>query len=308
MNNLLPMLLPLFSTNLLPILLCAAAGFVVTKFIDLQPKTVSRVIFYLFSPCLVFQLLASSELERAAVMQTVGYAVVASLLVGVLTLILARLFKLDRKTTVALLLGTVFVNAGNYGLSLNGFTYGDEALAYASIYFVTTGTLTYTLGVAIASMGKASLKQSLINLLKFPTLYAVLVGILFNNTGWQLPISIERAVSTLADGAIPAMLVMVGMQLASAKLEGRISTLSLATGIRLIAAPLIAYGMSFLFALEGPALQAGITQSSMPTAVMTIVLATEFDVRPAFVSTIVAITTVLSPLTLTPIIALLGGT
>jgi predicted permease len=265
------------------------------------------VIFYLFSPCLVFQLLASSELERSAVLQIVGFAVVSSLLVGIITFIVARLMKFDRNTIVAVLLGTVFVNAGNYGLSLNGFTYGEEALAYASIYFVCSGTLTYTLGVAIASMGKASLKQSLINLLKFPTLYAVLVGILFNNTGWQLPISIERAVSTLADGAIPAMLVVVGIQLGNAKLEGRLSTLGVATVIRMLIAPLIAYGLSFLFMLEGPALQAGITQASMPTAVMTIVLATEFDVRPAFVSTVVAITTILSPVTLTPLIALLGG-
>jgi predicted permease len=300
-------LLSLFSTNLLPILLCAAAGFVLTKIIDLEPKTLSRVIFYLFSPCLVFQLLASSELERSAVMQIVGFAAVTTLLVGLVTFILTRLLKLDRNTTVAVLLATVFVNAGNYGLSLNGFTYGEEALAYASIYFVCSGTLIYTLGVAIASMGKASLKQSLINLFKFPTLYAVLVGILFNSRGWQLPVPIERAVDTLADGAIPAMLVVVGIQLAGAKLEGRISTLTLAAGIRLIAAPLIAYGMSLLFMLEGPALQAGITQASMPTAVMTIVLATEFDVRPAFVSTVVAITTILSPLTLTPLIALLGG-
>jgi predicted permease len=265
------------------------------------------VIFYLFSPCLVFQLLSSSELEQSAVIQIVGFAAASSLLVGVITFIITRLMKFDRNTTVAVLLGTVFVNAGNYGLSLNNFTYGEEALAYASIYFVCSGTLTYTLGVAIASMGKASLKQSLINLLKFPTLYAVLVGILFNTTGWQLPISIERAVNTLADGAIPAMLVVVGVQLGNAKLEGRLSTLGIATVIRMVIAPLIAYGLSFLFLLEGPALQAGITQASMPTAVMTIVLATEFDVRPAFVSTVVAITTILSPLTLTPLIALLGG-
>lgn len=301
-------MLSLFSSNLLPILLCAAAGFVLTKTIGVEPKTLSRVIFYLFSPCLVFQLLATSELERTAVMQIVGYAVVSTLLVALLTYLLAKIFRLDRKTTVAVLLTTVFVNAGNYGLSLNGFTYGKEALAYASIYFVCSGTMTYTLGVAIASLGKASLKQSLINLFKFPTLYAVFVGILFNAANWQLPISIERAVNTLAGGAIPAMLVVVGIQLGSAKLEGRITTIGLASSIRLLAAPLIAYGMSFLFNLQGPALQAGITQASMPTAVMTIVLATEFDVRPAFVSTVVAVTTILSPLTLTPLIAVLGGT
>jgi predicted permease len=241
------------------------------------------------------------------VLQIAAFAVVSTVVVGLITYLAARVFNLERKTIVAVLLVTMFTNAGNYGLSLNGFTFGEDALAYASIYFVCSATMIYTLGVAIASMGKASLKTALINLLKFPTLYALLIGVVFNTTGWQLPLALDRAVSTLGDGAIPAMLVVLGMQLGNAKLEGRVSTIGLATGLRLVAAPLIAFGLSMLFRLEGPALQAGVTEASMPTAVMTIILATEFDVRPAFVSTVVATTTILSPLTLTPLIQLLGG-
>jgi predicted permease len=45
----------------------------------------------------------------------------------------------------------------------------------------------------------------------------------------------------------------------------------------------------------------------MPTAVMATVLATEFDVHPAFVTTVVTTTTLLSPLMLTPLLAFLGA-
>jgi predicted permease len=45
----------------------------------------------------------------------------------------------------------------------------------------------------------------------------------------------------------------------------------------------------------------------MPTAVMTTVIATEFDIHPSFVTTVVTATTLLSPLTLTPLLAILGG-
>ncbi|MEN8241046.1 MAG: AEC family transporter [Chloroflexota bacterium] len=301
-------LLTLFSTNLLPILLCAAAGYLLAKTMNLDTKTISKVIFYIFSPALVFQLISSSELEQSAVLQIVGFAVSSTIVVGLVTFLITRLFKFDRKTIVAILLTTMFTNAGNYGLSLNGFTFGKEALAYASIYFVCSATMIYTLGVAIASMGKASLKEALLNLLRFPTLYALLIGIVFNLTNWQLPIALGRAVDTLGAGAIPAMLVMLGMQLGSAKIEGRLSTIGLAAGIRLVLGPIIAYATSLLFMLEGPALQAGVTEASMPTAVMAIILASEFDVRPAFVSTVVAASTILSPLTLTPLIAFLGGT
>jgi predicted permease len=43
----------------------------------------------------------------------------------------------------------------------------------------------------------------------------------------------------------------------------------------------------------------------MPVAVVTTILALEFDVAPAFVTSVVFASTVLSPLTLTPLIAYL---
>jgi predicted permease len=43
----------------------------------------------------------------------------------------------------------------------------------------------------------------------------------------------------------------------------------------------------------------------MPVAVITTILAVEFEVEPAFVTSVVFLSTILSPLTLTPLIALL---
>jgi predicted permease len=45
----------------------------------------------------------------------------------------------------------------------------------------------------------------------------------------------------------------------------------------------------------------------MPTAVMATILATEYEAEPAFVTTTVFATTLLSPLTLTPLLLILGA-
>jgi predicted permease len=45
----------------------------------------------------------------------------------------------------------------------------------------------------------------------------------------------------------------------------------------------------------------------MPSAVICIVLATEYDVEPTFVTSVVFLTTLLSPLSLTPLLAYLGA-
>jgi hypothetical protein len=75
--------------------------------------------------------------------------------------------------------------------------------------------------------------------------------------------------------------------------------------VSLILTPLAAIGWAHLVGLRGPALQAGVLQSSMPTAVMTTILALEFDAKPEFVTSVVCIATLLSPLTVTVLIAYL---
>jgi hypothetical protein len=65
--------------------------------------------------------------------------------------------------------------------------------------------------------------------------------------------------------------------------------------------------MVWIFGLTGTAYQAGVAQSSMPTAVVMTILATEYDVEPSFVSSAVFTSTLLSPLTVTPLLAYLGA-
>jgi predicted permease len=82
-----------------------------------------------------------------------------------------------------------------------------------------------------------------------------------------------------------------------------------AVGVSLILMPLAAIGWAHVVGLQGPAFQAGVLQSSMPTAVMATILALEFDAQPQFVTSVVCVATLLSPLTVTLLIAYLqrGG-
>jgi predicted permease len=88
---------------------------------------------------------------------------------------------------------------------------------------------------------------------------------------------------------------------------GQIRALVLTNGLRLIASPLIAIALSALFGFYGSARQAAILEAAMPTAVTTTVLATEYDLEPGFVTSVVLTTTLLSPFTLTPLLSFLGA-
>ena len=300
-------LLRLFANNLLPILLVAGAGYLVGKWLKIDARSISRVVFYLFSPCLLFDLLTTNRFEGGEMLRMVGFAVVSILTVTLITWLLGRLLKLERKILAAVLLCVVGINAGNYGLSLNLFAFGEEALAYASLYFVTSAILTYTLGVTIASLGKAGLADSLKGLLKIPVIYVVPLALIFIYMDWELPLPLHRSVSLLSDASIPSMLVVLGLQLGKNQKTHNTRALTLAVGMRLLGGMAVGLFFGPIFGLGGMAYNAGVLEASMPTAVLSTILATEYDAEPAFVTTAVFVSTLLSPLTLTPLLLVLGA-
>jgi len=298
-------LLSLFSNNILPIFLAAGCGYLISRFLKVPPKPISQVTFYIFSPCLIFSLLTKSQLGGDDVTRMVAFTVILMTGLGLFAWLVGRTLKFDRLLLVAVILTTMFANSGNYGLSLTWFAFGEDALAHASLFFVTQAILVQTVGVVIVSLGSLSLKQAIISLFKVPGLYAVTLALLFNYMNWQLPLFADRTISLLGDAAIPVLMVLMGIQLGYSSINGSPRALVTTNVLRLVISPALAIGLSVAFGLTGAARQAGIIEAAMPTAVLTTVLATQYNVKPSFVSTVVFTTTLLSPFTVTPLLAYL---
>jgi len=299
-------LFPIFANNLLPILLISGSGFLLGKYLHIEPRSFGRIIFYVLYPIMVLDILIGNQLSLVDILRTSGFAIVTVLLSGFLTILGGFFLKLDRPILMAVLLTSIFANSGNYGLPLISFAFGQEALAYASIFYITFALLINTLGVLIASMGRLNLKDALLGMLKLPTIYAIIIALIIIQTGWIMPSPLYRTVNLLSAGAIPCMLIMLGLELERAQWHKNIKALTFSVFMRLVIGPIIGLVVSILFGLKGSSRQAGITDSALPTAVITTILATEYDLEPTLVTAIVFITTVLSPLTLTPIIFFLG--
>ena len=300
-------LFTLFFNNLFPILLSAGIGFALAKWLKINPRPLSQVVFYVFSPVLVFNLIRNSQLSNQDILRTLAFALVLMICIGLLTWLVGGVLRFERRMMAAVLITTMFMNAGNYGLPLTSFAFGTDALAFASIFFVISALFTNTVGIVIASSGSMSVIEATKGLIKFPAIYALAAGILFLQFGWELPTGLERTVSLLGNAAIPCMLVLLGMQLVNSRMGGHVRPLIVASSMRLLVAPLLAYGLSLVFRMTGAAQQAVVLEAGMPVAVLTTILATEFDAEPTFVTTAVLVTTLLSPLTLTPLLAFLGA-
>lgn len=296
-----------FANNILPIILLGGAGFVLGKLLHVDARSLGRVVFYVFSPVLIFDLLVNNHLKLSEAAVVVGFSISIVVTMGVLAFTFGRILKLERSALVAIVITTMFANTGNYGLPLVSFAFGENALSYASVYFVTTTFMFYSVGVLIASLGHMNFKEALLGLFKLPTLYAVLLALVIHALGWQIPTAVDRAVQLASNGTIPLMLVLLGVQMTQVEFSKNLRALQLGVSLRLFVAPLVAFLLVALFGIQGVARQASVTQASMPCIVSSTVLAAEYKLDSKLIAAAVFVSTLLSPLTLTPLLVFLGG-
>ncbi len=291
--------------NILPIFIVAGFGFAVQRWLALDKRTLSSLVLNVLSPCLVFSSLIRSQLPADELLELSLFAFLSILLTGLVALFLARLLRLSRLDTVAMLIVVMFVNGGNYGLTLNELRYGDAGLARAIVYFTTSTLMVYTVGIFVASMGKMSIKQSAAKLLRLPAVYAAVAAVVVYSFHIPVPKPLLTGIEVAGAGSIPVMIIVLGMQLAD---WNGVSSLRLtlpAVAMRLLVGPLVGFLVAMMVGLEGVGRSTSIIETSMPTAVFAIVLATEFELQPAAVTSIVLLSTLISPLTVAATISLL---
>jgi len=301
------LLLNILVNDILPVFVVAGVGFALARFSKADVRTLSRVTFNAFAPCLVFSLLVTSNVDTADLGRMALFAASVIAALGVVGRLAAIPLRLGRQALAAFLLVVMFANNGNFGLSAILFAFGREALTHASIYFVTGAVLVYTVGVFVASAGHRSATHALAGVLRVPAVYGALLGALVMATGISVPAFVMRPVSLLADAAIPVMLLVLGMQLERGRWPARPAAVGTAVVLILVACPIIGTAIAALMGLEGSARQAAIAQTAMPAAVLNTILAVEYDVEPAFVTAVVFVSTLVSPLTVTAVFALLGA-
>jgi malate permease and related proteins len=298
-------LLEILVNDILPVFIVIGLGYVFARHTHPEIRTATRLTFYVLSPCLVFVSLIESNMSGGETAQLFMFVLLTVLGMGALAWITGRIMHLTRQQLLGFLLVAMFVNAGNYGLGVTRLAFGADAEARAVIYFVSSSILVYTLGTLIASGFKGGWRGVIKHLLTLPQVYALVAVFVIRATGWQVPTPIMEALDLPARATIPIMLLLLGMQLANASVGEYWKVASVGSALRLVIAPIMAVGFAALLHLSGPARQAGILEASMPSAVINTLIANEYEVEPQLVTSTVVLSTLLSPISLSIIIALL---
>jgi len=289
----------------LPIFLILALGHVLRRSGRLDPaflRGASWVIYSLCLPVTVFISISRAPLESV-------FSLPLLLLTGALTVAACLLlWPLSARVAPAptdrgaFIQGAFRSNFAIVGLALVDSLLGVSGLAQAGLLLALIIPLYTVLAVTVLRLplhvhgdppGKL-LRPLLAN----PLIIAVAAGLVASALGWRLSGPIGSTADYLRNMTLPLALLTVGATLDLRVLRLDSVPTLVATGIKLVLLPALAVPLALVFGLPGAEVTILFVLFGSPTAVVSFVLARELGGNAILAANIVALTTLLSMVTL----------
>ena len=290
---------------MMPVVLVVLMGMALRYFKKTEVGPLSQAALYLFSPALVFRGMATTDLPVESMGKIVVYAILLAIIMFIIAHGTSLAIRMERSIQSAVIMAVLFMNAGNLPLPIIQLAFGDAGLERALVFFTIQALITATLGVFIAARGSQGAAAALKAVAGQPIVYAALAGIAVNLLEVPLTQLILKPTELLANAAFPAMLLVLGGNLVSQWNIQELRTVVVATALRLWVGLAVAYGLLELIGFDGVTRNVLLVQSATPTAVIVIVLSTEFNSKPAIATGAVVVSTIASIPTLTILLSLL---
>ena len=273
----------------IPVFLLIAAGVLFAHWKKISLTSVTEIIVYLGTPSLVFSSLASKPLYIADIAVLFSGIVITFAGVGLLILLYFWFFRFSSR---GFALPALFMNAGNMGIPLALFAFGQAGFQRATLMFVILTFLQYSLGIYILN-GRGNWTE----IFRLPLIYAALAGLAVNLGQIQVPEILMQPITMLGQATIPIMLITLGCRLYQFE--------SLQWGhavggalVRIFGGFAAANVAVYLIGAEGVNRQVLLLYGSLPAAVINFVLTEKYRQDPRLAASIVVLSTFLSIFTI----------
>lgn len=263
----------------------------------LDLPTLSKLNFYVFVPALSFVKLLEARISSFDMM-TVGLFSFTHLLLMLALSWGLFSFRAFRSQKTILTMGSIFYNAGNFGIPLTALAFGANAVGIIAIVLVVQNFLNFTIGIWLFEHKANDFRRVLAGMAKVPVVYAVIVALLLRGLTINLPTQLMSPLRYLSDGLIPIALITLGVQLARTRLSSNLLPLTSVTVMRLLVSPMMAAVLALIFGFGAHLSQILIVAAGFPVAVNVYLLAAEYQQGEELASQSIFISTLLSAVTL----------
>jgi predicted permease len=271
--------------QLIPLYSFIALGYIAASFLEVDRKSIARLLIYIITPVVLFHGVYQIELNwQNLALPLISFAIATFLAFSYLFLGKIVYKQNSTKNLLAYTAGTG--NTGYFGLPLILLLFGEKSFALAVMLMIGINIFETSLGFFLAARGESSAAESFWRVMKLPTIYALLVALVFNYFQFNLSNNIENAIGFFRGAYSLLGMMIIGMGLSAVRLRSIDWTfLSLAFSAKFIAWPLIVVILIWLdsayFRLYGNNIyQILLTLSIVPLAANSVAIATEFKIHP----------------------------
>ncbi|MFC9360567.1 AEC family transporter [Rhodococcus sp. NPDC057014] len=265
-------------------------------------SVLGRLVFFVATPALLFESLASSDLS-VIFSPTLAVAAATALTVGALYMVVAKLWlhrSLPELTIGAL--SSSYVNSANLGIPIAVFVLGDASFVAPLLLFqiIAYSPIALTILDVTTLRRGASRLETVTAPFTNPIVVAGAAGLLIAILGWTPPEALMQPFRLIGGASVPGALLAFGISLYGVRvLEKGTSPrrdVALASVLKIVVQPVLAYLMArYLLGLTGHELFAIVVVATLPTAQNVFVYASRYGVGTvmardtAFVTTLAAI-------------------
>jgi len=296
--------------NIFPLAFMVLVGVVMQRIFHLDIKTLSKLNFYVFSPAMMFELLFHTEISLRMFREVMLFFVLFMVLQYGLTEAVVRMRGYRGGMRSAMRNTVLFYNSANYGVPINQLAFAGNpvSLAVQVLIMMMQSLIPNTYGIYSVNAHKADWRSIMRIIRTMPVIYVIPAALLMRVGGLSLPEFVETPIIYMSDAFIGIALLTLGAQIGAIRWKidrSMIQDIGLASLLRLVAGPLVAWGVVAALGIEGVIASALIVSSAVPTSLSSVLLAVEYDNEPDFASQAVLASTALSMLSVTVVIYLL---
>jgi malonate transporter len=283
-------ILPIFALILLGTLLKRVSGVTEDGWRGLE-----RLIYFVFFPALLFHSLSRAQIDFGAALPMLFTGLLVTLIGMGLGYLSKSLFR-DPPKVFASAFQCSFRFNSYIGLAVAGALHGQAGIAALGLLMGFIVPLANVASVAVlARHGDANwLREILGN----PLIMATAGGVAFALLGWSLPDILNQTIGLLAQASLPIGLVAVGAGLRLDSLSHARGHLWYGVTVKLLALPGMAWWIGGLFGLSGLHFEIVLLFAALPVSTVAYVLAVRMGGDGRITATQVAVTTLLSMVTL----------
>jgi len=277
-------------------------------------KSLNRFVYWLALPAMLISKISSATLELDTIYKIVSLFTLGTLLSLLLAWSVSRFLKLPAPSTGSFIQGSFRGNGAFVGLPVIVYTLADmfpQAETLGTVVLAPVVVFFNVLSVAVLlhygtekrSAGSSAL-TFLGQMIKNPLLMSCVIGIALNLLGINLPVFLNRSLEALGRSSLPLILMSIGAGLEFQRLKGAASPSLIASVIKVIITPAIGFMLAGYFGLGTAEKMIAIFYLACPTAGMSYIMADVMGNDATLAGRIVALSTLLSALTLPIIIAI----